>query len=154
MGFSMNVCDTEEIKNEVIEAVKPEKEEVKKLKVLSDNNVEAVMNLDMDSLEDRKLILKSIDEFGLDTMQKSSQKNALLEISIKNLSKMGDEGGEVAIGLTELQRAMKDLDPSMIDFTKKDFSEGLQIQYVLILISIKKLIMLLMISWNLWKKVR
>lgn len=48
MGFSMNVCDTEEIKNEVIEAVKPEKEEVKKLKVLSDNNVEAVMNLDMD----------------------------------------------------------------------------------------------------------
>ena len=85
MGFSMNVCDTEEIKNEVIEAVKPEKEEVKKLKVLSDNNVEAVMNLDMDSLEDRKLILKSIDEFGLDTMQKSSQKNALLEISIKNL---------------------------------------------------------------------
>lgn len=121
MGFSMNVCDTEEIKNEVIEAVKPEKEEVKKLKVLSDNNVEAVMNLDMDSLEDRKLILKSIDEFGLDTMQKSSQKNALLEVSIKNLSKMGDEGGELAIGLTELQRAMKDLDPSMIDFTKKGF---------------------------------
>lgn len=121
MGFSMNVCDTEEIKNEVIEAVKPEKEEVKKLKVLSDNNVEAVMNLDMDSLEDRKLILKSIDEFGLDTMQKSSQKNALLEVSIKNLSKMGDEGGAVAIGLTELQRAMKDLDPSMIDFTKKGF---------------------------------
>lgn len=121
MGFSMNVCDTEEIKNEVIEAVKPEKEEVKKLKVLSDNNVEAVMNLDMDSLEDRKLILKSIDEFGLDTMQKSSQKNALLEVSIKNLSKMGDEGGEVAIGLTELQRAMKDIDPSMIDFTKKGF---------------------------------
>lgn len=54
-------------------------------------------------------------------MQKSSQKNALLEVSIKNLSKMGDEGGEVAIGLTELQRAMKDLDPSMIDFTKKGF---------------------------------
>ena len=121
MGFSMNVCDTEEIKNEVIEAVKPEKEEVKKLKELSDNNVEAVMNLDMDLEEDRKLILKSIDEFGLDTMQKSSQKNALLEVSIKNLSKMGDEGGEVAIGLTELQRAMKDLDPSMIDFTKKGF---------------------------------
>lgn len=121
MGFSMNVCDTEEIKNEVIEDVKPEKEEVKKLKLLSDNNVEAVMNLDMDSLEDRKLILKSIDEFGLDTMQKSSQKNALLEVSVKNLSQMGDEGGEVTIGLTELQRAMKDLDPSMIDFTKKGF---------------------------------
>lgn len=121
MGFSMNVCDTEEIKNEVIEAIKVEKEEVKKLKSLTNNNVEAVINLDMDSLEERKLILKSIDEFGLDTMQKSSQKNALLEVSVKNLSKMGDEGGEVAIGLTELQRAMKDLDPSMIDFAKKGF---------------------------------
>ena len=83
MGFSMNVCDTEEIKNEVIEAVKPEKEEVKKLKVLSDNNVEAVMNLDMDSLEDRKLILKSIDEFGLDNMQKSSQKKRLIRSKYK-----------------------------------------------------------------------
>lgn len=121
MGFSMNVCDTEEIKNEVIEAIKLEKEEVKKLKSQTNNNVEAVINLDMDSLEERKLILKSIDEFGLDTMQKSSQKNALLEVSVKNLSKMGDEGGEVAIGLTELQRAMKDLDPSMIDFAKKGF---------------------------------
>lgn len=121
MGFSMNVCNTEEIKKEVVEAVKPVQEEVKQLKSLTDNNVEAVMNLDMDSLEDRKLILKSIDEFGLDTIQRSSQKNALLEVSIKNLSKIGDEGGEVAVGLTELQRAMKDLDPSMIDFTKKGF---------------------------------
>ncbi len=121
MGFSMNVCDTEEIKKEVVKAVEPAQEEVKQLKSLTDNNVEAVMNLDMDSLEDRKLILKSIDEFGLDTIQRSSQKNALLEVSIKNLSKMGDEGGEVAVGLTELQRAMKDLDPSMIDFTKKGF---------------------------------
>ena len=121
MGFSMNVCDTEEIKKEVAKAVEPAQEEVKQLKSLTDNNVEAVMNLDMDSLEDRKLILKSIDEFGLDTIQRSSQKNALLEVSIKNLSKMGDEGGEVAVGLTELQRAMKDLDPSMIDFTKKGF---------------------------------
>ncbi len=32
MGFSMNVCDTEEIKNEVIEAVKPEKGASKKVK--------------------------------------------------------------------------------------------------------------------------
>ena len=77
------------------------------------------MNINMDSLYERKEILKSIDEFGLDTIQRSSQKNELLEVSIKNLSKMGDEGGEVAVRLTELQRTMKDLDPSMIDFTKK-----------------------------------
>ena len=57
-------ADAEEIKKEVVKAVEPAQEEVKQLKSLTDNNVEAVMNLDMDSLEDRKLILKSIDEFG------------------------------------------------------------------------------------------
>ena len=119
MGFSMNVSDAEEIKKEVVEEVKPSSEEVNKLKKLSNSNVEAIMNINMDSLYERKEILKSIDEFGLDTIQRSSQKNELLEVSIKNLSKMGDEGGEVAVGLTELQRTMKDLDPSMIDFTKK-----------------------------------
>ena len=121
MGFSMNVSDAEEIKKEVVEEVKPSSEEVNKLKKLSNSNVEAIMNINMDSLYERKEILKSIDEFGLDTIQRSSQKNELLEVSIKNLSKMGDEGGEVAVGLTELQRTMKDLDPSMIDFTKKGF---------------------------------
>ena len=119
MGFSMNVSDAEKIKKEVVEEVKPSSEEVNKLKKLSNSNVEAIMNINMDSLYERKEILKSIDEFGLDTIQRSSQKNELLEVSIKNLSKMGDEGGEVAVGLTELQRTMKDLDPSMIDFTKK-----------------------------------
>ena len=104
MGFSMNVSDAEEIKKEVVEEVKPSSEEVNKLKKLSNSNVEAIMNINMDSLYERKEILKSIDEFGLDTIQRSSQKNELLEVSIKNLSKMGDEGGEV---------------PSMIDFTKK-----------------------------------
>ena len=77
------------------------------------------MNIDMNSLEERKKVLGTIDNFGMDTIQRSSQKNALLEVTVANLSKMGGEGGEVALGLTELQRAMKDLDPSGIDFTKR-----------------------------------
>ena len=34
---------------------------------------------------------------------------------------MGDEGGTVAKGLLDLQREIKDLDPSMIDFAKTGF---------------------------------
>ena len=75
MGFSMNVSDAEEIKKEVVEEVKPSSEEVNKLKKLSNSNVEAIMNINMDSLYERKEILKSIDEFGLDTIQRSSQNN-------------------------------------------------------------------------------
>ena len=119
MDFSMNVCDTEEIKNEVTNEVTPHHKEIDKLKELSSNNVESLVNIDMDSLEDRKAVIKSIDEFGIDTIMKSSKKNELLQVTVANLSKMGGEGGQVAVGLTELQKAMKDLDPSLIDFTKR-----------------------------------
>ena len=119
MNFSMDVCDAELIKEEVIKEVKPVQQDVDKLKAITDKNVESLMNIDMNSLEERKKVLSTIDSFGMDTIQRSSQKNALLEVTVANLSKMGGEGGEVALGLTELQRAMKDLDPSGIDFTKR-----------------------------------
>lgn len=118
MSFSMEVVSPEELKNAIEEQVKPEPEEVTELKVLATNNVSAILDLDLDSLEKRKEILQSIDTFGINTMRTSSEKNALLHVSVGNLSKTGDEGGQVAKGLTELQLQLKDLDPSAIDFAK------------------------------------
>ncbi|NTV79758.1 MAG: toxic anion resistance protein, partial [Clostridiales bacterium] len=121
MGFSMEVSDTDSIKQEIIEQVKPVPQEAAKLKELADNNVTELIAIDMDSLEQRKSVLKSIEDFGLDTIQHSAKKNSLLQVSVGNLAKMGDEGGAVAMGLMELQKEMKDLDPSLIDFTKTGF---------------------------------
>lgn len=121
MNFSMQVTDIDEVKKEVAEQVKPEEKEVIKLKEMVDNNVNAIMTINMDSLEDRKYVLKSIDEFGLDTIQNSAKKNAMLQVSVGNLSKMGGEGDVVATGLAQLRKEMKDLDPSLIDFTKTGF---------------------------------
>lgn len=118
MSFSMEVISPEELKNAIEEQVKPEPEEVTELKVLASNNVSAILDLDLDSLEKRKEILQSIDTFGMNTMRTSSEKNTLLHVSVGNLSKTGDEGGQVAKGLTELQLQLKDLDPSVIDFAK------------------------------------
>lgn len=118
MGFSMEVADEKTIKNEIIEHVKPIPEEVAKLKNLAENNVSEIMSLDIESLEKRKAIFQSIESFGIDTMQNSAQKSALLQVSVGNFSKMGDEGGTVAKGLLDLQRELKDLDPSLIDFAK------------------------------------
>lgn len=118
MGFSMEVTDTEAIKKEIVEQVKPVPEEVAKLKALADNNVSEIMTLDIESLEKRKLMLQSIEAFGMNTIQNSAKKNSLLQVSVGNFSKMGDEGGTVAKGLLDLQREIKDLDPSMIDFAK------------------------------------
>jgi uncharacterized protein YaaN involved in tellurite resistance len=118
MSFSMEVTNTEEIKKEIIEQVKPIPEEVAKLKALAENNVSEIMTLDLESLEKRKAILQSIEAFGMETLQSSAKRNSLLNVSVGSFSKMGDEGGTVANGLVELQREIKDLDPSLIDFTK------------------------------------
>ncbi|WP_145141089.1 toxic anion resistance protein [Paenibacillus sp. Y412MC10] len=121
MAFTMSVSSAEQIQAVIEEEVKPLPEEVAKLKEIADANVASIMELDVESLDKRKEILQSIDSFGLDTMKLSSEKNNLLQVSVGNLSKGGDEGGAVAKGLTELHTQLKDLDPSLIDFAKKGF---------------------------------
>jgi len=118
MSFSMEIASTEEIKNVIEEQVKPVPEEVAQLQQLAASNVAAILGMDVDSLEKRREVLQSIDTFGVNTMRSSSDKNALLQVTVGNLSKTGDEGGAVAKGLTELQLQLKDLDPSLIDFAK------------------------------------
>ncbi|MGL4345436.1 MAG: toxic anion resistance protein [Cellulosilyticaceae bacterium] len=121
MDFSMEVMDTEDMKQEIATQIKPQQQEVVALKSLTDKNVDALMTINMDSLEERRAVLKSMDDFGLDTIQKSSQKNSLLQVTVGKLSQTGGEGGIVAKGLMELNREMKDLDPSLIDFAKTGF---------------------------------
>ncbi|OAB40425.1 toxic anion resistance protein [Paenibacillus antarcticus] len=121
MSFTMELPSQEEIKVAIEEQVKPVPAEVAQLKEVADNNVATIMALDFESLEKRKEILQSIDSFGMNTMKSSSDKNTLLQVSVGNLSKTGDEGGQVAKGLSELHTQLKDLDPSAIDFAKRGF---------------------------------
>ncbi|MEK4328865.1 toxic anion resistance protein [Paenibacillus sp. FSL R7-0297] len=121
MSFSMEIPSPEKLKEAVEEQVQPEPEEVTQLKEQAVNNVSNILALDFDSLEKRKSVLQSIDSFGMGTMRSSSEKNSLLQVSVGNLSKTGDEGGQVARGLTELHLQLKDLDPSAVDFAKNGF---------------------------------
>ena len=118
MTFSMEVVTPEKLKAVIEEEVKPEPAEVTQLRELAMNNVNAILALDIESFEKRSEVLQSIDSFGMSTMKTSSEKNSLLQVSVGNLSKTGDEGGQVAKGLTELHLQLKDLDPSVIDFAK------------------------------------
>ncbi|PFH83668.1 toxic anion resistance protein [Bacillus sp. AFS088145] len=124
MSFSMQVVNEEEIKAVIEEQVKPVPEELMKLKATADANVAMIMELDIvskETYEKRKEILQSIESFGLQTMKSSSNKNSLLKVSLGQLAKSGDEGGQVAKGLSELQVQLKDLDPSVINFAKSGF---------------------------------
>jgi len=118
MSFSMEVAQPEVIKAVIEEEIKPEPEEVQKLREQARNNVESIIKIDVDSYNERNEILQSIEKFGLSTMSASAQKNNLLQVTVGNLSKAGDEGGQVAKGLSELHLQLKDLDPSAVDFAK------------------------------------
>lgn len=121
MSFTMEVVSPEQLKAAIEEEVKPEPEEVQQLKQQASTNVTTILNMDVESLEQRKNILQSIESFGTASMRSSSEKNSLLQVQIGNLSKTGDDGGQVAQGLAELHLQLKDLDPSAIDFAKSGF---------------------------------
>lgn len=118
MQFSMEIPNESTIKNEIIDKTKPESEEVEKLKMAVLKNVDEIMSFDIERFGDKKLILRQLESFGLATMRNSVKKNSILEVSIRSLSKAGSEEGSVAKGLLDLQKEVKDLDPSMIDFTR------------------------------------
>lgn len=118
MSFTLEVSNPDEIKAVIEHEIKPVPEEIAKLKEIADSNVATIMSLELDSLDKRREILQSIDTFGIDTMKLSSSKNALLQVSVGNLSKAGEDGGQVAKGLADLHTQIKDLDPSLVDFAK------------------------------------
>lgn len=118
MSFTMEVVNPAQLKTAIEEQVKPVPEEVAQLQALARSNVSSILDLDLEQAEKRREILQSIDGFGLNSMKSSSEKNALLQVSIGTLAKTGDEGGQVAKGLTALQQQLKDLDPSAVDFAK------------------------------------
>jgi len=118
MAFTMEVPDEAEIKKEVLEQVKPVPEDVAQLQAAAESNVAEIMTMDIDEFAKKKDILQSIESFGADSMKRSAAKNSLLQMTIRDLSRDGEDGGIVAKGLMDLNRELKDLDPSLIDFTR------------------------------------
>ncbi len=118
MAFTMEVPDEAAIKNQVLEQVKPVPKEVAQLQAVAESNVAEILTLDIDELAKKKYILQSIESFGAASMKSSAAKNSMLQVTVGSLSRDGDDGGVVAKGLVDLQRELKDLDPSLIDFTR------------------------------------
>ncbi|MGB3943561.1 MAG: toxic anion resistance protein [Methanothrix sp.] len=116
--FTMEVPDEAAIKKEVLDQVRPAPEEVGQLRSMAKDNVEQILALDIDEFSKRRYILASIDSFGVDSMKGSAAKNSLLQVTVGNLSRDGDEGGVVAEGLMDLNRELKELDPGLVDFAK------------------------------------
>lgn len=117
-GFTLDLPNTEKIKKEVTAELAPSIEEKTQISNTVKEKADQIMSVNLDSLAERKEFVHVIETFGADTIRQSQTKNNILQQRMKDLSKAGGESGDVAKGLEELSIKMKDLDPSILDFTK------------------------------------
>ena len=116
--FSLNI---DQIENEVEDTIKVEQEKLQNsnLKTQAENNAVAIFDADLNNPVERENILKPLDSFGLNDMNRSSQKNKLLSTRVVDFNKGGTESENIGDKLNELNIQLKDIDPSKVDFTKK-----------------------------------
>jgi uncharacterized protein YaaN involved in tellurite resistance len=120
-GFSMEVTDASVLADEVKQEIVVRDEEAEKLHAQATANAEAIMAIDLDNLQARSDMVGSIEKFGMKNMKASADRNSLMKVRVGQLSEQGAEGGVVSEGLVALNREIKNLDPSAVDFTKKGF---------------------------------
>jgi uncharacterized protein YaaN involved in tellurite resistance len=120
--------DIDEIKNDVETSLKEEEKKLENtsaFKTQADNNATAIFEADMNNPQERESILKPLDNFGMEDMSKSASRNEMLATRFVDMSKSGKEAENIGDKLSELERQMKDLDPSKVDFAKKGVLGGL-----------------------------
>ena len=113
--------DIDEIKKDVEDTIKEEevKLENSNLKDKASENAVAIFETDLNNPTERESILKPLENFGMDDMSKSASRNEMLATRFVDINKGGKEAENIGDKLSELDRQMKDLDPSKVDFTKK-----------------------------------
>lgn len=116
MAFSMDVDELD--KEKVTKPLNPTDEQKVKLTDMAVENAEEIMKIDLDSIDERRSIAQTIESFGSDIVEKSASKNKMLENTLGDLSKTGSEGSKVVDSLAKLNREMKELDPSGINFNR------------------------------------
>lgn len=116
--FSLNV---DEIKNDVEKSIDQEKVKLENsnLKNQAEENAVAIFESDLNNPTERESLLKPLDNFGLSEMSKAASKNEMLSTRFVDLAKGGKEAENIGDNLYELEKQMKDFDPSKVDFTKK-----------------------------------
>ena len=113
--------DVDEIKKDVETTLKQEEEKLENsnIKNQADENAVAIFEADLNNPSERESILRPLENFGMDDISRSSQRNELLATRFVDINKGGQDAENIGEKLSELDRQMKDLDPSKVDFTKK-----------------------------------
>lgn len=117
--FSLDT--TPPVKEEVIEVLEVAPEKKSELATLAAQKVTEMLAVDTTTIEGRRSITTVIESYGKAEMEQSRQKNSLMSVRIGDISKNGGETGLVATSLLDLNREVKKLSPSGLDFTRTGF---------------------------------
>ena len=117
-GFTLDLPNTEAIKQEVAQELEPTAQEKAVISDAVKDKADQIMTVDLDSLTERREFIQVVENFGAGVVRQSQAKNNILQKRMGEFSRAGGESGEVAKGLEELSLKMRDLDPSGLDFTK------------------------------------
>ena len=113
--------DVDEIKKDVETTFKEEEEKLENsnLKDKAAENAVAIFETDLNNPSQRESILRPLENFGMEDITKSASRNEMLATRFADMNKGGKDAENIGEKLSELERQMKDLDPSKVDFTKK-----------------------------------
>ena len=118
MGFSLDMPAEEDFRSQVEKKLEIPQGEVDGISDFAKKQSEEIMSVSIDDPESRREIADVVEHFGLELLDRSEAKNAVLGRQISLLAQDGGESGGVAAGLESLSKRMEALDPSGIDFTK------------------------------------
>ena len=118
MAFDLTIPDPEETKAEVAQELAVAPQHAEAIGDAAQEKGNQIMEVDLDSIVERREILQAVEGLGGDIAKQSAAKNEMLSRRMAQLSREGGESGEVARGLEDLSIKMRDLDPSGIDFAK------------------------------------
>lgn len=113
--------DIPEIEKSVSQSLEDEKSKLPTdtIQIRADENALAIFNTDFDDVQEREKIIKPLENFGLTTINRSSNKNNLLSARFIDITKGGDDAKDIGNNLMKLNRQVEILNPKDVDFSDK-----------------------------------
>ena len=78
--------------------------------------VDQIINFGQDNHNDKESVKASVENFGYELQKKSANQSEILKRPLKEISKRGEDDGDVAKSLINLKTTVEDLDPASFDF--------------------------------------
>lgn len=113
--------DIPEIEKSVSQSLEDEKSKLPTdtIQIRADENALAIFNTDFDDVQEREKIIKPLENFGITTINRSSNKNNLLNARFIDITKGGDDAKDIGNNLMKLNRQVEILNPKDVDFSDK-----------------------------------